>query len=222
MLPIEGQASGAYDLSAMIERYATKIYEPVFDPTDNLWFVEDGTTAPTLRELQAKLPGAIFEGYYPDGYSFQWSKADFPEGSTRTAYRNTQSDWARALAYTPPKPEPLPAPVSEPDAISADVPELPPTDVSPFKPKNVMRSGLAKLKKERVYKRDGSIARTLYPSGFERAPSKFPPVKWADWEEKVRGWVKEGLNSTEIGAKINCSRNAVIGYCHRKGLQLRG
>lgn len=45
------------------------VVTPTFDLDSREWYLDDGTTAKSLRELQAKLPpGTVLEGYYPDGY----------------------------------------------------------------------------------------------------------------------------------------------------------
>lgn len=45
--------------------------EPAYDPKDNVWYLEDGTHAPTLRALIDMMGGPSFvfvPGYYPKGY----------------------------------------------------------------------------------------------------------------------------------------------------------
>lgn len=51
----------------------SKTVTPAFDPSDNLWYLDDGTscglTARSLASLQNKLgPDVVIESYYPNGY----------------------------------------------------------------------------------------------------------------------------------------------------------
>ena len=46
------------------------VITPIFDPSDCVWYTEDGVTAKSLSQLQRKLgPEVQLEGYYPNGYS---------------------------------------------------------------------------------------------------------------------------------------------------------
>lgn len=84
--------------------YGMKVH-PLFDIQEQVWVANSGTTAPTLRELQAKLPEAEIVGYCPEGYDRTFTKLGNSlrdlRGHLRTGYAGptTRSIKIRAAAF---------------------------------------------------------------------------------------------------------------------------
>jgi hypothetical protein len=190
----------------MIERYQNnppRIIEPAFCLDDGLWFVDDPvegvTTAPTLRQLLRKFPGAVIEGYYPEGFEFKRPKED--KEFLRAAFRGTQatnSTIARRKDPTPVPDDPAPM-VSELDTPAAE-----------FKPVEQL-----KVKKKRKRRAAWEI-----PDGEKKEVHVFPKVDWKAWDARLQDMVKDGKSCGQIANVIGCNPNAVVGRCWRKGYKL--
>lgn len=98
---------------------------PSFDTEARVWFTDNGTEAPSLRELQKKLPaGTKIIGYFPKGYGLIFppvvkkapilSFGDVPTRPTRPTYQPQRRYVARSpVRVEPPEPELPDEPIKE-------------------------------------------------------------------------------------------------------------
>jgi len=102
---------------------------PAFDPTDKVWFTDDGVEAPTLRELQAKMPGVEIVGYRPLGSApvIVLRESRQPAPAPRPRPSAEPAGVASALGPPPPAPAPVAAePVSAEPAVAPPKAAAPP------------------------------------------------------------------------------------------------
>jgi hypothetical protein len=187
---------------------------PTYDPNDRLWFTDDGVTAKSLSSLQRKLPGVVIEDYYPNGYGNiikprppEVVKATLKQvlGGSNPVRRRwplsaSVSDTGTETTVTTQQPAEVP-PIEVPV-----VPEASP-EVTVTQPKLVEPP-------PRPYRE--RVVRTRKPSGL-------PNVDWKirSNRELLKGLVEAGLTSQQIGNKMGCTRNAIIGACARLGYGLK-
>jgi hypothetical protein len=201
------------------------IVEPAYSPEDNVWFLEDGTTARSLSELQRKLPHAVIEGYYPKGYTAERPKEQATSREFRWSQMRSPQYTRKGPAPSAPKPEPQPVieePVVEEESeeVIEAIFEPPPQKAAIPEPEPVKEVvALAPPKKRKVYVRkaqgrEGNRFATTIAHGA---------VPWDDEQDNtLRAHVEVGLTAKEIANLMpGRSRNAIIGRCHRKGFQLK-
>jgi hypothetical protein len=189
----------------MIDRFQTqplRIVHPGYSPDEGLWFTEDDVTARSLRELQAKLPDVLIEGYYPEGYTpARPARKRLPAEMLRPRVAVDHGSW-----YTRPAPRASTSmALPEREAGYAVEPEF------EFEAPTI--SAAVEFKPIRMKRKYSRI-------GPERQPGSFPKVDWTVWEKPLRDKLAAGVSVIEIAATINCSRNAVIGRAHRLGLSI--
>jgi hypothetical protein len=174
------------------------LISPTFDPSDNVWFTDDGLEAKSLAELQRKLPDAQIVAYYPGGYG----NVIQPRAPHIV---KAVSSWVRPT-YKPEIEKELAAPVEIPRFL----PNREEPEEDTLRPVQNIPAVQRAAPPEKIRK-------TRQASNFER-------VDWNDPNliERLKALVKSGLSSTQIGARFNCSRNAIIGICHRRGFDLKG
>lgn len=176
------------------------LISPTFDPSDNTWFTDDGVEAKSLAELQRKLPDAKIADYYPNGYGLVIPPRP-PHVAKIINWRE------RKLRFKPEIEKELQRPIKiTSHAIAEETSAELVEQVAPF---------------------IGRPAASILNPAKARAPrslSKFAAVNWKSQVilDKLKALVEAGLTSDEIGRVFDCSRNAVIGICHRKGFQLKG
>jgi hypothetical protein len=192
----------------MIERYQhhsdAVIIEPVYCPEEGLWYAYDGMSARTLRELLAKIPGAVIEGYYPEGFDFRRPRStEATRSFTRFSQLSTTVVYRKA-----PTSEPAPAPMTP--ALEGSAAEFKP--VAQLKPEQ-------KVKKRKLVPRGPRRA-----SGQKNAKPMFPKVDWSRWDapgdSRLQAMVDKKFSGGRIAEIIGCARNAIFGRCHRRGYKL--
>lgn len=204
----------------MIERFHSRtVVHPGYSPEEGLWFTEYDVTAPSLRELQAKLPGALIEGYYPEGYTANRPKHNYPKEMQTTRIVLPSSSFyigvRKPRKIVEPEPEPEPELDLEPgqslslNRVVEEVEEqlLPDQGVAEFVPIKTMPR----------YKRRGVPLGKLKQL---RTASKHSKVDWSQWDTTLRKRLAAGDFVVDIAVEIGCSRNAVIGRSHRLGISI--
>ena len=171
----------------------TEIFiSPTFDPSDNTWYTDDGIEAKSLAELQAMMPDVKIIAYYPEGYG----NVVHPRAPhvVKSVSQHAKPRFKPEIEEELSKPVELPRFLLSRKEPSEDEPEPPEPDYKPV-----------------VLKRT-------------RAPSQFNRVDWHDSRnvDLLRQLVTAKLKSPEIAKRFKCTRNAIIGACHRLGFQLQG
>lgn len=197
---------------------------PEYDPEIKEWFVEhEGRefTSHSLAGLKANCPTDIqFKGYHPRGYVAV--RPGFLESSGRVPfvrYKKGRMWPANLVAPTKPKPEPAPV---------VAVPFIQPIVRAQLQPRP--RPKLPLTDRERIFslRRKGFNARETanvmrYPIEDIREMLKIP--KGRPWDEEQDAQLRQlvevdGLSADAAGKKLGRTKNAIIGRCHRKGIQL--
>lgn len=166
---------------------------PTFDPSDNTWFTDDGTGHGYEAKSLAELQLLLPDVIIKDYYPKGYSNVIPP----RPPHVTKIVDGRSKLRY---KPEIDKALAEERIHIPSFLPireeEVPLPEPTP---------DYAAPKRTRV--------RSLNPL-----------INWKDEDNvrKLKGLVEQGFTGEEIGRVFQCSRNAIIGACHRKGFQLKG
>jgi hypothetical protein len=178
------------------------IVHPTYDPVDRVWFTDSGLTAKSLAELQRWLPGAKIQDYYPEGYGNvihprppEIAKIKLHEALRVDRQPPTRSRW--------PAPDNASEEVVLGEVVEQPEKPVPAVDVQAPKP--------------RVFKPLQLTNRR------HRQPSQFAKIDWKDpaYDNMLRRLVEEGLTSTQIGDRMACSRNAIIGAAARAGYPLK-
>lgn len=200
------------------------LVEPAYCAEEKIWFLEDGTTAKTLAELQANNPHFVIEGYCPKGYVPERKTQNLPpemRRSTRPVLRLTQEHWS--FSEKAPAVHRMPQRMSEPTfAEFEEVPE----DIAEAtfqKPENEELPKLQMYKPAKQREKEAKVRR-ISEGRLTHAEFEFEPIRWDDERD---AWLKQLVASPEkysaeqIGRIMKCTRNSVIGRCHRKGYQLQ-
>lgn len=196
----------------MIARYVPKAVivecedamevHPEFDIESSVWFTASGVVARSLRELQQKLPKATIVGYYPQGYGTVAHEPRKPGETSRSSLRTGYGTLSLSVStYRKPAPERAPLPV-----VSQEEKRL--------------------LRQKREYEKLNNIEPKpeRAPRSLPRAEApKYGSRRWtAELDQELRKYVALGWYADRIAVKLGqgFTKNAVIGRCHRKGLQL--
>lgn len=217
---------------------------PTYDVVHRVWLaeVEDRTfAAPTLRQLQAKLPTAVIQDYYPNGYQAEregflqpyqkvrWYPTHLPATTQRFQIAALKKAEARRKEVT--KADRQEYKQQRQQAIVAKV-----------KPKNLDHDvvmnmyndgyeslqialelkcsvGTVQLHRLKALKRGDPRAKSLVIKHKNRRVY----LPWTDEIDEELKWLVEGKCSAKtIAQQLGRTRNAIIGRCRRKGYMLSG
>lgn len=168
---------------------------PTFDPSDNTWYTDDGTGHGYEAKSLAELQRKLPDVLIENYYPKGYGLT-VPPRAPHVAKIVSHHNKPR---FKPEIEKELAKPLSIPRFLGNREPEPESAlDDEPFTP--------------------------LIRTTRTRSPSIFGRVDWNDSRniDKLRSLVNAGLTSTKIGYRFDCSRNAIIGICNRKGFHLKG
>ena len=181
----------------MIARYTAtaQVVHPVYCVEEKLWYTEEGVSAKSLQSLQLKLPGVKIKDYYPQGMEPLKVVAPKPRMIT-DPFRD---DW---------KPKPLG--VIREKSVAAKLEDNEPLDIPPFLPEPVE---FKKVKPKRSYKR-------VYNPQLELGVVAKINWKLPENIQTLRSLMAAKLPVVTVADRMGCTRNAIIGACHRNNIQI--
>lgn len=210
---------------------------PFYDTTNSEWVAEVGDevfTADTLRLLQRQLPDAQIQDYYPTGYiaareGFLAPSNRVPFVKTFTPTKNKQRRINEAVRRSrevslraEAKVKKTEAPAEPQPPSYEDVMTLTNTGMRTPEIAARLRVRLADVqlvKMEGYRKKDPRVKPTYKRRSFRKYPSR----GWTDEDQaQLQQLVSQGLSAVKIGDIVGRSANAIIGRCHRTGVQLQG
>ena len=202
----------------MVARYVSKAItvecedvmkvHPEFDIESAVWFTESGIVARSLRELQQKLPKATIVGYYPQGYGIVQHEPRKPGETSRSTLRTGYGSLNLSVASYRVPTKAKPVKEFEP----APLPKLSQEDA------RLERHKREYEKLNNIQPKPGRAPKSVSVSDAAKRKSGWTP----EMDEALRKYVALGWYADQIAVTIGLglTKNAVIGRCHRKGLQL--
>ena len=209
---------------------------PVYDIEEQVWVTERGVVAPTLRELQRKIPKVQIVGYYPEGFRLD-RPARKPDDPVRSLLRTNYSGVvtttiARRIDAALPK-----KPHKEDDAYwerqKAEYEAINQGKMHPTARFTVKR--LNELDQDKVPLVEASVEPEVVVEP-ELVPLPPRPMRnqlsaprntgfWSkerDAQLKALVYDSHNYKAAQIAVTMGCglTKNAVIGRCHRLGYVL--
>ena len=224
----------------------TQQLQPAYDPTNLEWFVElndHEITAKSLRELQVLLPECHFADYYPNGHNVV--RPGFLQASDRkplVSYRAGRAkqhqinialheERVTLIAAQETKEEPKKEVIERIRYTKAVKPirtKVEYEEIIELLQKGATTSRICKLlhctigavqmqKLQALRRRDERLPK----SPFTNNPFKRGPEWTEEQDQQLMDYANQRLSSSQIAEKFGRTRNAIIGRCHRIGVQLK-
>jgi hypothetical protein len=179
--------------------------QPLYDPEAARWF-SGRYSAPTVRELLAKMPdGTVIADYYPCGYAAVRDGVPVGRAELRTQYNK-------------PKFHLRPLPVTQTQSVAiAGAEEM----VARESVRSPQTAGIGRAPIVTRGKHKRRRASPDLPKLLAAAVAK-SKMSWGDEEvATLRELAAAGYTAYQIGEAVGRSRNAVIGQCHRRDIELK-
>ena len=220
--------------------------QPAYDPTNLEWFVElddREITAKSLRELQVLLPECNFADYYPNGHNVV--RPGFLQASDRKPLVSDRAGRAKQhqinialheervtlIAAQETKEEPKKEVIERIRYVKAVKPirtKVEYEEVVELLQRGATTSRISKLlhctigavqtqKLQALRRRDERLPK----SPFTNNPFKRGPEWTEEQDQQLMNYANQRLSSSQIAEKFGRTRNAIIGRCHRIGVQLK-
>jgi hypothetical protein len=179
--------------------------QPLYDPEAARWF-SGRYSAPTVRELLAKMPeGTVIADYYPCGYAATRDGVPVGRAELRTQYNKPKFHL-----------RPLPVTQTQSVAITGAEEMVAREPVRRPRAAGIGRAPTGTRGKYRRRRASPDLPKLLAAAV---AKSK---TSWVDEEmATLRELAAAGYTAYQIGEAVGRSRNAVIGQCHRRGIELK-
>lgn len=202
----------------MIARYTStpRVVHPSYCVAEKLWYTDEGITAKSLQILQLKLPDAIIKDYYPEGYGLATAPKPKrvildptagtvkPLGTIReSSVKIAEAALERQLVVEP-----------KIDRLARDLVQAAeteqgdlfsePLDVPLFLPEPV------------------EFKKIVPRRNYTRTVSKSNVINWTIPEnvQTLRSLMATGMRVVTVAERMGCTKNAIIGACHRNGIQI--
>jgi hypothetical protein len=197
-----------------------QVVHPTYCVEEKVWYTDDGVTAKSLASLQRKLPGVKIKDYHPNGFglvvknlerqlTLPWDEPNpKPRGVVTEGNPSKSDNWIRRHYVSPEE-----AGAIADDVIPAFLPPVAFTAKSPprfdIAAQVKMLGADSLLPPEKPKRRRYSVPSVNLSS--ENLNWKVP----ARLEQLRHLLLVEKLPLSQIARRMGCSRNAVIGACHR-------
>lgn len=176
---------------------------PLYDIDALVWATDTGVTAPSLRELQRKLPRVEIVGYYPQGFAAVRAKHK-PGDQVRSLMR---TNYAGGPVF-PQRPTPAP-------------PAAPKVDKREERRLEKQRQEYEEVQRKAADPYRARLTRVTEPTPGRGKHGRNHSV-WDNYDARLEKLAKDGLSAGQIAASLGggFTRNAVIGRCSRLNIKL--